>query len=74
MATSALVTDAPSAQQSKEARLIYKVKRGDTLSSIARLFQTSVASLRRWNHLAGSRISVGDRLLIFTNPVRRASR
>ncbi|HEX2309352.1 MAG TPA: transglycosylase SLT domain-containing protein, partial [Vicinamibacterales bacterium] len=73
-ASSALVSDAPSAQQSKDARLIYQVKRGDTLSSIARVFQTSVPSLRRWNHLAGNHISVGDRLLIFTSGGRRASR
>ena len=74
VAGNALVNDAPSAQHSTDARLIYKVKRGDTLSSIARLFQTSVASLRRWNHLASSHISVGDRLLILTNTGRRASR
>jgi membrane-bound lytic murein transglycosylase D len=73
-ASGALVSDAPSARQSKDARLIYQVKRGDTLSSIARVFQTSVASLRRWNHLAGNHISVGDRLLIFTSGGRRASR
>jgi membrane-bound lytic murein transglycosylase D len=73
-AGSALVNDAPSAERSKEARLIYQVKRGDTLSSIARLFQTSVASLRRWNHLASSRIAVGDRLLILTSAGRRAAR
>ena len=73
-ASSALVSDAPSAQQSKDARLIYQVKRGDTLSSIARVFQTTVTSLRRWNHLAGNHISVGDRLLIFTSGGRRASR
>jgi membrane-bound lytic murein transglycosylase D len=73
-AANALVSDAPSAHQSKEVRLVYQVKRGDTLSSIARVFQTTVASLRRWNQLASSRISVGDRLLIFTSAVRRASR
>jgi peptidoglycan lytic transglycosylase D len=73
-ASSALVSDAPSAEQSKDARLIYQVKRGDTLSSIASVFRTTVASLRRWNHLAGTHISVGDRLLIFTSGNRRASR
>jgi membrane-bound lytic murein transglycosylase D len=74
LAGDALVANAPTAAQSKEARLIYEVKRGDTLSSIARLFQTTVASLRRWNHLASSQISAGDRLLIFRPPTRRAAR
>jgi membrane-bound lytic murein transglycosylase D len=69
-----LVADAPSAAQSKDARLIYQVKRGDTLSSIARVFRTSVASLRLWNHLASSHVSPGDRLMIFTKVGQRAAR
>ena len=61
-----LVSDAPSAAQSKDARLIYEVKKGDTLSSIARVFRTTVASLRLWNHLPSTHVSAGDRLMIFT--------
>ena len=34
--------------------VIYEVKRGDTLSSIARGFQTTVAALQTWNRLASS--------------------
>ena len=41
-----------------------RVKRGDTLSSIARLFDTTVARIRSWNRLAGSHIAPGDRLKI----------
>ena len=44
--------------------LIYRVKRGDTLFSIARLFDTTVASLRSLNRLRSNRISVGDRLTV----------
>ena len=69
-----LVADAPSAAQSRDARLIYEVKAGDTLSSIARVFRTTVASLRVWNHLASTRVSAGDRLTIFTNGKRQAAR
>jgi membrane-bound lytic murein transglycosylase D len=64
---------APTASQSGDARLIYRVKRGDTLSSIARLFKTSVASLRLWNQLRSNTINVGDRLTIFTSAGRTAS-
>lgn len=64
------VSGAPQAQQSENTRLIYRVKRGDTLSSIARLFQTTVASLRAWNALSGTRINAGDRLTIFTSSSR----
>ena len=37
----------------------YRVRFGDTLSGIARRYHVSVASLRRWNHLRGSRIEAG---------------
>jgi membrane-bound lytic murein transglycosylase D len=42
----------------------YRVKRGDTLFSIARLFDTTVDKLRLLNRLRGTRISVGDRLTV----------
>jgi membrane-bound lytic murein transglycosylase D len=48
-------------------RIVHRVKRGDTLSSIARLYNTTVAALRSWNTrtIRGTRINVGDRLTIF---------
>ena len=48
-------------------RIVHRVKRGDTLSSIARLYNTTVASLKSWNSrtIRGNRINVGDRLTIF---------
>jgi membrane-bound lytic murein transglycosylase D len=55
-----------SAPNSDRVKLIYRVKRGDTLASIARVFRTSVASLQRWNDISGSRISAGSRLTIYT--------
>jgi len=73
VAAGAGLTGAPSAAQSKDARLIYEVKQGDTLSSIARGFRTTVAALRSWNHLASSRVSAGDRLMILTPASRRPS-
>ncbi|MGH9307982.1 MAG: LysM peptidoglycan-binding domain-containing protein, partial [Vicinamibacterales bacterium] len=44
--------------------ITYRVKRGDTLSSIARLFDTTVDRLKSLNRLRGTRISVGDRLTV----------
>ncbi len=51
----------------EQQRVVYKVKRGDTLSSIARLFNTTVESLKSWNTrtVRGNRINIGDRLTIF---------
>jgi membrane-bound lytic murein transglycosylase D len=42
----------------------YRVRRGDTLSSIARHHRVSVADLRAWNNLTQNRITVGQRLRI----------
>jgi membrane-bound lytic murein transglycosylase D len=46
-------------------RTVYRVKRGDTLYSIAELFDTTVEKIKSWNRLRGSRITAGDRLTIF---------
>lgn len=53
------------AAASSRVKVDYKVKSGDTLASIARLFKTSVASLRTWNTLPGTLITPGDRLTIY---------
>jgi membrane-bound lytic murein transglycosylase D len=42
----------------------YRVKRGDTLFSIARLFDTTVERLKSLNRLRSNRIAVGDRLMV----------
>jgi membrane-bound lytic murein transglycosylase D len=44
--------------------IVYKVKRGDTLFSIAELFDTTVAKLKSWNKLNGNALAVGTRLKI----------
>jgi LysM repeat protein len=42
----------------------YRVKRGDTLSKIARLFNTSVDTIKSLNRLRGNTITAGARLLV----------
>ncbi len=55
------------AEQAGPQRIVHRVKRGDTLSSIARLYNTTIASLKSWNSriIRGNRINIGDRLTIF---------
>jgi membrane-bound lytic murein transglycosylase D len=48
----------------------YRVKRGDTLFSIAELFNTSVAKIKSWNRLTSNRISAGAKLTILATRVR----
>lgn len=47
--------------------LTYRVKKGDTLVSIARLFDTTVEKIRSLNRIRGAHISPGDRLTIRMN-------
>jgi membrane-bound lytic murein transglycosylase D len=45
-------------------RVTHRVKRGETLFSIARLYQTTVSALKQWNRISGSAIKIGQRLTI----------
>ncbi len=45
----------------------YRIRRGDTLGGIAHRYHVSIASLRRWNHLRGSRIVIGRTLHVFAH-------
>jgi membrane-bound lytic murein transglycosylase D len=43
-------------------RVLYTVRRGDTLVTIADRFGVSLAELRLWNHVTGTRVEPGQRL------------
>jgi membrane-bound lytic murein transglycosylase D len=57
----------PRAERSEQTKRYHRVKRGDTLFGIARLYKTTVASLKAWNKLRGNAIMPGQRLTIFLN-------
>jgi membrane-bound lytic murein transglycosylase D len=60
--------DAPAQTEPKPlTRITYRVKRGDTLSAIAELFDTTVAKIKSWNRLQTNTIAPGARLKIFAN-------
>lgn len=46
----------------KRRRVTYTVKRGDTLSKIARKHRVTIQQIKRWNRLKGDFIREGDRL------------
>lgn len=67
-----LVEDAPAAAQAPAAEVVtrelqYKVRKGDTLYSIARRFEVSVGQLQAWNGLRGSNLRHGQTLTVFVD-------
>jgi len=71
--TALVVPVAPEAAPSLR-RVLYTVRRGDTLITIADRFGVSLADLRRWNHVSGVRVEPGRRLHVAEPaPVERAS-
>ena len=63
---------APRAEKTEQARLYHRVRRGDTLYGIARLYNTTVAALKTWNRLRTSAIHPGQRLMILTSRTARS--
>jgi membrane-bound lytic murein transglycosylase D len=51
--------------ESASEKVIHRVRRGDTLFSIAKRYDTTVQELKEWNRLRSSAIQVGQRLTIF---------
>jgi peptidoglycan lytic transglycosylase D len=52
-------------QPSRGELVHYRVRRGDTLASIAERYDVSVGDLKGWNHLRSSRIRLGARLRVY---------
>lgn len=49
----------------------YRVRKGDTLNKIAQKNGTQVSQLQAWNSLRGTKISVGDQLIVRKNAAPR---
>jgi len=47
-------------------KVTYRVKSGDTLGSIARVYNTSVDDIKSWNRMSNTRLQIGDTLTIYT--------
>ena len=74
-----LPQSAPAASASSSAsspsRVTHVVRRGETLSAIARRYGVSVAAVKEWNGLQGNAIRSGQRLAVYsTRPAAASSR
>jgi membrane-bound lytic murein transglycosylase D len=56
-----------SSSSDPRVKVVYQVKRGDTLASIARVFSTNVTAIKTWNNLPDTQIRAGERLTIYTS-------
>ena len=54
----------PRLKTKKRSKNYYEVKKGDTLYSIARKHETTVADLKRINYLTSNTLSIGQKLII----------
>jgi len=53
--------------KSAKKDLIYSVKKGDTLTAIARKFDINVRTLKQYNNLNSSNLSIGDKIRVPDN-------
>jgi membrane-bound lytic murein transglycosylase D len=66
-ATSAGAAPAKGAATGAGRQVTYVVRRGDTLSSIARTLNVSITSLRAWNNITGTSIRAGQKLVAYVS-------
>ena len=58
------ISEGKAAKEGGNMRTCYVVKKGDTLSYIARRYRVSVSQLKAWNHLRSDRLSIGQKIYI----------
>lgn len=63
----AAVFEAPPPQETRPSRIVYRVRAGDTLYGIAKKHGTTIDDIKSLNHLRGSQLSIGARLVILSN-------
>lgn len=63
----AAATSSESASAEADTRVVYTVRRGDNLTTIARKYGVSVAQVRSWNSLRSNTIHAGQKLTMYTN-------
>jgi membrane-bound lytic murein transglycosylase D len=66
LASNTPTSAAPAPERTADATVVHRVKSGETLFSIARLYRTTVASVKQWNRLSSNTIRAGQRLTIRT--------
>ena len=63
----------PSGQPAGTSTTVYTVKSGDVLGSIAKRYGVTVANIKSWNGLYSDRLSIGQKLKIYTKGAPQTS-
>lgn len=67
-AKSAIVNPELEAPSERNQNMVtYRVKSGDVLGSIANRYGVKVRDIQEWNNLRGTRINIGQKLIIYTS-------
>lgn len=64
----ARIEPAEVADAGARTRIRHRIQPGDTLTSIAARYNTTVQELMSWNNLSGSRLAAGNTLTVYTRP------
>lgn len=55
------------AQAIRQQQILYRVKRGETLSKIARIHNVTVADIKGWNKGLGNTVRVGQKIKLIVD-------
>lgn len=58
------IDDTVAVEEPAAARKVYRVRAGDTLYAIAKRNGATIEQLKAWNNIRGSKLNVGDRIVI----------
>src|SRR5690606_20548511 len=60
-------TTVSTTQNSSNSLIYHRIRRGETLNSIAKRYNVSITSIKEWNDLSGTKIYAGRNLKIYTD-------
>ena len=65
------ITSSDDFKTDTDGTVVYVVKKGDTLGHIAEKYKIYASEIREWNNLYGSRINIGQELILHPDKTRR---
>lgn len=70
-ATNPEITTSEEFKSDNDGTVVYVVKKGDTIGHIAEKYKIYASEIRDWNNMSGSRINIGQELILYPNKTQR---